>query len=385
MLVADDEPEMRHYLCERLSEHYHVIEATDGIAAVEAAKESLPDLIVLDYMMPELNGFEVCQRLRSDESTSLIPIILLTAKADQETRLELLSAGATDFLTKPFGYEELQNRCRNLLGMRQAQVLAASKQQEAEVALHQLKDAEAQLIQSEKVASLGKLSAGLLHEINNPITFSLSAVSALKKLDSAERQSSDYDEILADLSEGLGRARDILFGLKRFSHPDHESMGLVVLADVFHECETFVRYALQTHQLILEWPDDPELVIWGNQNQLVHLFLNMIQNSIDSLVEKSAQEDSSWRGCIQISTKLTTAGNRIIQVSDNGMGIDSKIADKVLDPFFTTKPVGNGVGLGLSIVHRIVLNHGGQIRVESEAGEKCIFSMEFPQNQCKLR
>jgi len=355
---------MRGYLAKQLSKSYHVKEAGTGLEAVEKAKKYLPDLILLDYMMPDLNGLEVCRLLKSDDTTAFIPIILLTARADQETKLEVLSAGATDFLTKPFGYEELHNRCTNLIELRQAQVTAAQKQDEAETALKQLKEAEA--------------------EVNNPITFSLGAAKALKGLDTEEREGEDYAEILQDLSTGLNRAKNILLGLKRFCHPNQEGKDRVTLSAIFEECEVFVKVSLREHGVELSFQDTTNKELYLNRNQFVHMFINMIQNAIDSLAEKSEKIGKDWKPFIKITSKLTESGGIIIRFEDNGMGMSDEVSSKVLDPFYTTKPVGVGVGLGLSIVHRMVLNHDGIISIDSKPEEKCIFSMEFPNEICSV-
>ncbi|MEM1158339.1 MAG: ATP-binding protein [Verrucomicrobiota bacterium] len=378
VLVADDEPEMREYLADQLGKRYHIIKAQTGSEAVRLAIQHLPELILLDYMMPDLDGVEVCQSLKDNLHTAVIPIILVTARADHKTRIQALSAGATDFLTKPFGFEELHNRCANLIHLRQAQMVAAEKQEEAERALEELKVMESQLVQSAKVSSLGQLSAGLLHEVNNPITFCLGAVKALNNLTPTERNSEDYTEIIQDLSIGLNRAKTILFGLKRFAHPDQESIETLLLGDICAECERFVNHDLVGHKIEFDYSAVGQVELKANRNQLVHLILNMLQNSIDSLKDKQPQQGSDWQGRICVAASCEKADSITILLEDNGLGIEPEKVDQVLDPFFTTKPVGHGVGLGLSICHRIVLNHAGTIRVESVPGEKCLFIMEFP-------
>ena len=143
VLVADDEPEMRRFLKNQLGRHFEVLEAVDGQQALEKAKQFLPDLILLDMMMPEKDGLEVCRELRSYLPTQAIPIVHLTAKADEETKLACLSAGANDFLIKPFSITELHVRLKNLVDSHHYQLELGDKNRMLESAMEQLKETEA--------------------------------------------------------------------------------------------------------------------------------------------------------------------------------------------------------------------------------------------------
>ena len=180
VLIADDEPDMLKYLKSQLSVNFQVIEAVDGQQAVEKASQFLPDVIVCDMMMPEKNGLEVCRELRERTSTRSIPILLLTARADEETKLAALSAGANDFITKPFSMTELSVRLKNLFDTHTLQQELARQNQVLEATIEQLKETEVQLVHSEKLASLGRMSAGIIHEINNPLNFAKTALYVLR-------------------------------------------------------------------------------------------------------------------------------------------------------------------------------------------------------------
>src|SRR5512133_561518 len=160
----------------------------DGQQAIEKACHFLPDLILLDMMMPEKDGLQACREIRELTPTQNIPIILLTARADEETKMAALKAGASDFLAKPFSTAELQARIRNLVDRhtfqrqlaRQNQALEAANDQLKDT-INQLKETELQLIQTEKLASLGRMSAGIIHEMNNPLNFVNTGLMVLKK------------------------------------------------------------------------------------------------------------------------------------------------------------------------------------------------------------
>jgi DNA-binding response OmpR family regulator len=180
VLVADDEPDMRRFLVSQLEEDYEVIEAVDGNEAAEKAQTMMPDVILLDLMMPHKDGLQVCRELREYAPTVAIPIILLTARADEEAKFDALQMGANDFLAKPFSSTELQARIKNLIESHHFQRKLTKQNQALSEAIDQIKETEMQLVQSEKLSSLGRMSAGIIHEINNPLNFSLTGLFALR-------------------------------------------------------------------------------------------------------------------------------------------------------------------------------------------------------------
>ena len=221
VLVADDEPDMLKFLKSQLEKYYEVVEAVDGNQAVEKAKQFLPDLIVLDMMMPGKDGIQACRELKEQVSTKSIPVILLTARADEDTKFSALNAGASDFLTKPFSTTELHVRIKNLTESHQFQRDLARQKSALESTLEQLKETEGQLVQNEKMASLGRLSAGIIHEINNPLNYAAQALYLLKtrKDRIPEGDRAKYVEIVSDIEEGVGRVQRIVSDLRTFSHP----------------------------------------------------------------------------------------------------------------------------------------------------------------------
>src|SRR6185503_334540 len=201
LLVADDEPDMLRFLKSQLTNHYQVIEAVDGQQAVEKASQFLPDIILLDMMMPQKDGLQACRELRQRTPTQNIPIILLTARADEETKLASLSAGASDFLAKPFSTTELHVRIKNLVESFHYQRKLAKQNQILESTIEQLKETETQLVQTEKLASLGRMSAGIIHEINNPLNFATTGLYTLRKKGKllGEEQQAEFTEVLQDV------------------------------------------------------------------------------------------------------------------------------------------------------------------------------------------
>ena len=375
-LVADDEPDMLRFLKSQLIQHYEVLEAVDGQQAIEKASQFLPDIILLDMMMPEKDGLQACRELREQTSTQSIPIIMLTARADEETKLAALGAGASDFLPKPFSTTELHVRIKNLVQSHQYQSKLSKQNMALESTIEQLKETESQLVQTEKLASLGRMSAGIIHEINNPLNFATTGLYTLRNKGKylAPEQQEEYAEVLRDVEEGIKRVKTIVSDLRMFTHPETESRDQVEVAEVVGSALRFlanewkdrveIKQALDTHQ-----------TVWANKNKMIHVFTNLLQNSLDAL--KTKEFNNGEKPSITIEGKVNN-GRSVVRLRDNGPGIDAQHLDKIFDPFFTTKEVGEGMGLGLSICYRIVQECDGRISVNTELGKYCEFTLEFP-------
>jgi signal transduction histidine kinase len=375
ILVADDEPDMLRFLKSQLSPHYNVLEAVDGQQAIEKASQFLPDIILLDMMMPEKDGLQACREIRERTPTQSTPVVLLTARADEETKLKALEAGASDFLAKPFSTTELHVRLRNLVESYQYQRKVSKQNLVLESTIEQLKETETQLVQTEKLASLGRMSAGIIHEINNPLNFATTGLFTLRNKGKylAPEQQEEYQDVLKDVEEGISRVKNIVSDLRMFTHPDTESRDQVELAEVAASALRFLSN---------EWKDKVNVeqnlpehqAVWANKNKLIHVLVNLLQNSLDALQAKSFVNEQPT---IWIEGRLE-AGKSILVIRDNGIGIEAENLGKIFDPFFTTKDVGEGMGLGLSICYRIVQECEGRISVRSERGKFCEFTLEFP-------
>src|SRR6185437_10106177 len=375
-LVADDEPDMLRFLKSQLVQYYEVIEAVDGQQAIEKASQFLPDIILLDMMMPEKDGLQACRELREQTSTQSIPIIMLTARADEETKLAALGAGASDFLPKPFSTTELHVRIKNLVESHQYQSKLSKQNMALESTIEQLKETESQLVQTEKLASLGRMSAGIIHEINNPLNFATTGLYTLRNKGKylAAEQQAEYAEVLKDVEEGIKRVKTIVSDLRMFTHPETESRDQVEVAEVIGSALRF---------LANEWKDrvqidqklDPHQVVWANKNKMIHVFTNLLQNSLDAL--KTKEFNNGEKPAIVIEGSVEN-NRSTVRIHDNGPGIAKQHLDKIFDPFFTTKDVGEGMGLGLSICYRIVQECDGRISVKTETGKYCEFALEFP-------
>jgi two-component system sensor histidine kinase PhcS len=242
-------------------------------------------------------------------------------------------------------------------------------------ALGRLKNAESELVQTEKLASLGRLSAGIIHEINNPLNYATTGLFALrgKARHLAPELEGEYMEILRDVEEGLSRVTTIVSDLRAFAHRENSTIDLVNVAEVVQSVLRFLSHEVKDRvRVVCDLPEG--LTVPANRNKLIQVLVNFVQNSVDALAGKSFTDEQPT---IWIEGRIEN-GKIQLAIRDNGEGIDPENLNKIFDPFFTTKDVGEGMGLGLSICYRIVQEFQGCIQVRSERGRFCEFAIEFP-------
>jgi signal transduction histidine kinase len=399
VLIAEDDAVSRHLLQSYLHEWGHeVVAAPDGAAAWKLFGEGDFPLVLSDWVMPEVDGLELIRKIRARPSGAYVYIILLTAKSQKQDVIEGMEAGANDFVTKPFDRGELRVRLRageRIIELEQT--LAAQNRA--------LREAQAALVQSEKLASLGQLAAGIAHEINNPIAYVANNLAVLRRdvpaalevLDkyrtADERLRGAVPEVVAEVErmaetidlpyireslprlferslDGLKRVRDIVRNLQDFARLDEADFKeadlnadlLATLEILGHEIK---KNAIRTRTSFAELP--PVLCHPGKINQV---FLNVLMNAIQAC---------SSEGAIEVRTRVDEAmPGVLVEIEDNGCGIKPEHRPHIFDPFFTTKPVGQGTGLGLSVGYGIVRDHGGSIEVESEVGRGTLFRIRLP-------
>jgi two-component system, sensor histidine kinase PhcS len=234
-----------------------------------------------------------------------------------------------------------------------------------------LHETEAQLGHSDRLASIGRLSAGIIHEINNPLNFVKSALYVLnKKAKSLPPQSaSTIQEISHDLAEGVDRVVAIVSDLRTFAHPEQRALHPVDLASVLQKAERFLSKELNDQHVRFSIHSDPGLYILGDDREVLQVLINLIQNSIDAIRGslKPRIVVCAWRDKQLIH----------VSVEDNGSGITQEQIAHIFDPFYTTKEVGKGMGLGLSICYRMMQQMEGDIDVESVPGDYTRFTLSF--------
>lgn len=430
ILLVDDDTLSRDMLALTLESAGHsVLMAANGSKALEEARRQRPDLVITDVLMPVMDGFELCRQCKADETLRTVPIVLYSSDyidpSEQQLGVEL---GACRYLVKPAPPEVVRKVVDEVLSEQPVQAETASLDDEMRVlrsynevlfnkleakmnelqrsiAEYQksessLKAMQAQIIQQEKMASIGQLAAGVAHEINNPMGFITSNLTSLGKyaerLDSyiaalqaslgacphhpglAEldqlRQKLKIDYIISDVTQlvnesldGANRVRSIVQDLKSFSRVDQVEAARTNLNDAL---ETTINIAWNELKYVAtverHYGDIPEIYCYPQQ--LNQVFLNLLMNAAQALERAGAIVVRTWYENDQVC----------VSVADTGKGMPEEVRARVFEPFFTTKPAGKGTGLGLSISADIVHKHHGEISVVSEPGKGTVFTVRLP-------
>ena len=371
ILIADDQPANVHLL-ERLlnsAGYTHIASTTDPCQVLPLFGEFRPDLLLLDLLMPSLDGFAVMQQLQPLVSQgAYFPILVLTADVTQETRRRALAAGARDFLTKPLDRTEVLLRIQNLLETR---FLHQALQTQNDRLEEEVRERTQRLLQTEKVATMGELLAGVAHELNNPLSVVTGRVGLLQ---SQLRDNPEVARQLDKVAEAADRCARIVrnfLALARQRPPERQEVHLNLVVD---EALEMVGYALRTDgvEVTLELADDLP-VLWADVHQLHQVLVNLITNGHHAMREKSELR------VLTVKTASDPSRSRVsLSITDTGLGIPPAVRARIFEPFFTTKPAGQGTGLGLSLCQGIVEAHGGSIGVESEVGMGTVFTIQLP-------
>ena len=430
ILIVDDNPANLGVLSDFLDdEGFEVLVAQDGESAIAKVNYEPPDLILLDIMMPGIDGFETCRRLKKNERTTEIPVIFMSALSDPVDKVKGLSIGAVDYITKPFQQQEVLARVKLHLKLRSLAKKLAEQNQllerrveertaELNRTIFDLQQAQVQLVQSEKMSSLGQLVAGIAHEINNPVNFiygnlvyakdySKNILEILQlyqakypqpdedignKIEAFELDflMEDFPRIINSMQVGAERIREIVMSLKKFSRTDESDIKAVDIHDGLDSTLMIL------HNKIKAKSDRPEIRVVKNYSnlplvecypgQLNQVFMNLLANAIDAIEESDARktrdELKANPGTIKICTETMNSECVRISIADNAMGMAEDVRSLIFNPFFTTKPVGKGTGMGLAISYSIVVEkHGGELECFSELGKGTQFIIQIPIEQ----
>ncbi|MEM7725937.1 MAG: response regulator [Cyanobacteria bacterium P01_A01_bin.45] len=423
ILLVDDNPTNLKVLSESIHGYgWKALMATDGESAIEQTEYAKPDLILLDVMMPGIDGFETCRRLKSNPITENIPVIFMTALSDTTDKVKGLEIGAVDYITKPFQQEEVIARLKLHLKLSHLTNTLEQKveQRTAELtkSIEQLKQTQLQLIQSEKMSTLGQLVAGIGHEINNPIGFigaNISHVNEYTKdllhlLELYQEKMTDTDSEIEELEEeidleylqedlpktiksmghGIERLKNISLSLRTFARADISSKVEFQIHEGIDSTLMLLKHRLKANekqpeiQTIKQYKELPPINCYPGQiNQAL---MNLIANAIDAFEEhnrdRSFEEILADPNIITIITDIDinpTQNMAVIKIIDNAGGMTAQVKERIFDQYFTTKGVGNGTGLGLAITHQIITDkHCGTLQCNSKLGEDTEFIITLP-------
>ncbi len=421
ILVVDDTPANLEIVTEILADAgYTISTAISGDRALKRLEAYIPDLILLDVQMPGIDGFITCQRLKDNPATAHIPVIFMTAVADTASKVKGFSLGAADYITKPFQESELLARVNTHLNLslltQQLEQRIQERTAELQMALDQLSRSQLQLIQSEKMASLGNLVAGVAHEINNPLGFLNGSIDHLndyvgdllghlrlyQQSDShmttviqnhADEISLDFlcedlPKVLESMQGATDRIRAISSGLRTFSRSDGEYKVQADLNEGIESALLILKYRIKANshrpaiQVLKNYGELPPIECFPGQ--LNQVFMNILANAIDVFDEAAQQSSSDYLDdklhTIEISTAVLPESKHVeIRIRDNGSGMTPEVKGRVFDYLFTTKAAGKGTGLGLAIAHQIVTEkHNGSLDVRSEIDQGTEFCIRLP-------
>jgi len=423
ILVVDDSPfylAMANKYLEEISDIREVYLCGNPYEVVDIIDDRKIDIVIMDLIMPELSGFELLKLIRSNRRYDDIPIIMFTSMDDVESYKKCYELGASDFISKPINVIEFNARIKVAIQTKASsndyiKLIELTQNQNIELKEinAKLADTKFHLVQSEKMAAIGNLAAGIAHEINNPMGYIASNCDVLSKYISRLQEYVEFIEqtfegakhildplgidainliqakakqlkidmirteiegLQSDTKEGMKRVTEIVQSLKVFARSVRdEEKDTYNLSDIINQAllisHNEIKYYANVETSV---PDD--IIIYCNKVQIGQVLINILVNAAQAI--KSQQR--AGMGTIKVFAE-TNDEFITIRITDDGPGIPEGNLLKLFDPFFTTKEIGQGTGLGLSISYDIIANkHHGLIEVNSELGSGTVFVITLP-------
>lgn len=375
VLILDDEPSLRTILSHVMEDlGVTVYEAADAAQARQLVAERSFSCALIDKNLPGESGVAFLQWLRTAQPDC--NAIILTAYGNMDSAVQALRAGAFDYILKPFDLVALQHRVTLALEQRRMRTERAQLQ--------------TLLVQADRLSSLGTLAAGVVHEVNTPLTYVLANIEYLRgrlpairrplaergevrgeELSSLLQQLAVVEETLREVHEGSERMRSIVRDVKTFARCGGEEVGLVDLQEVLEAALKLASVHLRHHgRVIRDYRHVPPVRASGPK--LAQVFLNLLINASHALQESQGEPILTAR------LRTSEAGEAVVEVADTGCGIAPEHQPRLFEPYFTTKPAGEGTGLGLFICRSLVESFGGRISAESQPGRGSTFRVTLP-------
>ncbi len=345
ILIVDDDEQCRRLLSIRMeSDGYETETASDGVEALEVLRGALPDLILLDLIMPRMNGYQLLKELKEKERTRYIPVLMITGMANIDEKVKGLELGAEDFITKPYNMFEISARIKSFLRTRGLQ---------------------SRLRETEKMAAFGEIVDGIAHELRNP----LAAIGGLARRLSSGRVAQGREGEYADrILKSVERIESMVQRIADFKEVLVQKKAPgdfnAVLASALEEVRPSVgRAGIELSVELTKYLPPLNMDVASLKIALK----NILQNSIEAI------DGAGW---IKVRTLLKEdEGVMALTISDSGRGMDESFIENIFNPFQSSKM--SGAGLGLTISSRVIHDHGGTINIKSEAGKGTEFTMEF--------
>jgi signal transduction histidine kinase len=390
ILVVDDTPANLRLLTSLLKENgYEVRPASNGHLALRTVESTLPDLILLDIMMPDLNGYEVCQRLKASERSRDVPIIFISAINETMDKVKAFSLGGVDYITKPFEPEEVLARVKTQINIRTMQKELMERTVQLNAKVEELTKTRDELVQSEKMASLGRLVAGFAHELNTPIGVAITTASTLQENVKTIHQLFAQEEIdidvllakLKNIDEGaeltlsnLERAATLVSSFKRTAvDQTSEEVRTFKVEEVMIDTISTLANQFKNTAIEIQVICPKSIKVKSIPGALEQILTNLLINSLIHGFNEGKQS-----GRITITVQQVENQLHIIYI-DNGQGISLENQEKIFEPFFTTHRAHGGSGLGMYICYNLLVNQlKGSITCESVLHEGVKFTIIFP-------
>ncbi|MBF0120036.1 MAG: response regulator [Desulfobacterales bacterium] len=390
ILIVEDSINTINFLYAILSaKGYKVISVNDSNIAISVIQKEMPDLILLDIMMPGKSGYDLCDELKNDIKTKDIPIIFSTVLDEVGDKVRAFSAGGVDYITKPFQLEELFARIEVHLSLDRLKKELKMKNQELKNEITRREHAEKehkklyeQLLESHKMNTIGTLAGGVAHNFNNILSIIIGYTQIA--LENEIPPDSPAKDSLKNVIKASIRAKDLVNQLLTFSCKQMTRKGNTSVALVIKESMYLLKASLPANiELKVEISEDTGMIL-GDSVQIQQIILNLVSNAKDSMshdggVLKITLDNFDIKKDSENIFQDANEGAYIkLSVSDTGHGINKDIINNIFDPFFTTKEVGQGMGMGLPVIYGIVKNHNGFINVKSKIGKGTVFDIIFP-------
>jgi len=374
ILIVDDDKTVPAIIEKsRLMAGYQIVSTNRSVEVVDLCKLENPHLILLDYNMPEVNGIELCKRLKQNKELKDIPVIFITAMSDTKDMVIGFKAGASDYVTKPIDFEELAIRIERRLDLYYSRI----KIKDYAAHMEELAEERAkQLMHADRLATIGTLSAGLAHEIKNPSTFISGNAQTLERFwsvmkdvieeslkggheDEAQLEFilEEMPNLIEGIRDGVSRISNVVDSLKAYSRKETVDKKPFHIVDCVENAVMLCQKIIKKNITIEKKIPKEDSVVIGDAQQIEQVLINLLVNASDAM-EKTENA--------KILINVNNSGNKVtLSVEDNGPGISEEKFAKIWEPFFTTKPAGKGTGLGLPICRSIVDGHGGELNAEN--------------------
>ncbi|MEG4441169.1 response regulator [Microcoleus sp. AT9_B5] len=387
--IVDDNQTNLDVLFELLRNYgFKVLVALDGESAIEQIEYIHPDLILLDIMMPGIDGFETCQRLKADPSTQDIPIIFMSALSDTPDKVKGFQTGAVDYITKPFQHEEVLSRIQTHLTIRSLQKKLEEKNLEL-AHLNQnlerlVEQKTKQLINQEKTAIIGRLTQGMVHNLKSPLQVIQTSVDLIETKAAQIQEDSlfNYTKYIFQAVTKINQIMDTLMMKSR--NEQKQDLHPVNINDLVQREIQLLEGNLYFKNKIRKkcFYDEQITSIPLIYSYISQVFYNLINNAMDAMWEKKSRE-------LTIVTRQDES-NIYMDIADTGCGISPEDLSKIFDPFYTSKPPKGeekaegeptGTGLGLYTCIELLKPFHGEIAISSNVGQGSVFTVVLPKPQ----